>query len=175
MVSAGWLFHWRQLCLQELKLWLDDVVENCSDTVGLLLEEELLRATPEAAAWGPNRSEGLQEDLPGAQRRTYAAERPQSGVPRSDRETLQSGGRGTLQSGGRGRAAEAEERRVAPAFAHVAEARGQRLRAERRQLGFEEWAGGMEGALVGEQTVEEWYDGVESAREPARALVACRR
>lgn len=143
------------------------MVENCSDTVGLLLEEELLRATPEAAPWGPHSSEGLQEYLPGAKRRTYAAERPQSGVRQSDR--------GTQQSGGRGRSAEAEERRVAPAFAQVAEARGQRPRAERRQPGFEAWAGGIEGAHVGEQTVEEWYDGVGSVREPARALVACRR
>ena len=50
------LFAW-----QALKLWLDDVVESCSDTVGLLFEAELARAcSPDEA--GSSSLSGLEDD-----------------------------------------------------------------------------------------------------------------
>ena len=143
---------------QALKLWLDDVVESCSDTVGMLFEAELASACCPAEA-GPSSLSGLEDDWHsrGWQGEHPGAGRSGGGAHRRERAFGQDNSKARLRRG--------EPARCAPAPASADRALSLDELAGLSQLDWQasapkraEAPGPKQPVWSLDELAEEWYD-----------------
>ena len=151
--------------VQALKLWLDDVVESCEDTVGVLFEVELARACSLEEA-GPSSSSGVEDDW-----HLHSRQGEYTGsTQRRSRAARQSGSRAGPRGGG------PAQRAPAPLFAGRGDALGDlEGGAELDWQAAVPWREDRPGLTRSvwslDELAEEWYDTSRTVRdiEPSEA------